>query len=134
MERVPIGQENRGTVELAIMVEAGTVVREMGTMTKERRERAFFEEYMSLLSEIPHEMLDDEETRHAMKTRFKGMRKGDMNANNLLRKYETELTALKNLLTAFQVLWTRTSSQVGHHKYSICGNQLSANCGLRTIR
>ena len=90
MERVPIGQENRGTVELAIMVEAGTVVREMGTMTKERRERAFFEEYMSLLSEIPHEMLDDEETRHAMKTRFKGMRKGDMNANNLLRKYKTD--------------------------------------------
>jgi hypothetical protein len=64
------------------------VVREMGTMTKERRESAFYEEYMNLLSEIPDEMLEDEATRHAMRTRFKGMRKGDMNANNLLRKYE----------------------------------------------
>jgi hypothetical protein len=46
-------------------------------------------------------MLDDEETRHAMKIRFKGMRKGDMNANNLLRKYETELTALKKFAYGF---------------------------------
>jgi hypothetical protein len=29
MDRVPICQENRGTVEIAIMVEAGSVVREM---------------------------------------------------------------------------------------------------------
>jgi hypothetical protein len=42
------------------------------------------------LLEIPDEMLEDETTRHAMKTRFKGMRKGDMNANNLLRKYKTD--------------------------------------------
>ncbi len=56
---------------------------------------------MSILSEIPDEMLVDEATRHAMKTRFKGMRKGDMNANNLLRKYETELTALKKFAYGF---------------------------------
>ena len=46
MDRVPICQENRGTVEIAIMVEAGSVVREMGTMTKERREIAFYEQYI----------------------------------------------------------------------------------------
>ena len=73
-------------VELAIMVEAGTVVREMGTMTKERREGAFYKEYMSLLLEIPDEMLEDDATPHAMKTRFKGMRKGDMDAGCRLRK------------------------------------------------
>jgi hypothetical protein len=102
MEHVSIGQENRGMVELAKMVEAGTIVREMGTMTKERRESVFYEEYhMSLLSEIPDEMLADEATCHAMKTRFKGMRKGDMNANNLLHKYETEVTALKKFAYGF---------------------------------
>jgi hypothetical protein len=42
MERHPIGEENRKSVELAIMVEAGSIVREMGTMTKERREQAFY--------------------------------------------------------------------------------------------
>ena len=107
MEHVSIGQENRGMVELAKMVEAGTIVREMGTMTKERRESVFYEEYhMSLLSEIPNEMLADETTCHAMKTRLKGMQKGDMNANNLLCKYKTKVTALKNLLMAFQVFGT----------------------------
>jgi len=101
MDRVPICQENRGTVEIAIMVEAGSVVREMGTMTKERREIAFYEQYMNLLAEIPDEMIVDNETRDAMKTRFKGMRKGDMNANNLLRKYEGEIAALKKFAYSF---------------------------------
>ena len=56
---------------------------------------------MNLLAEIPDEMIADTETRDAMKTRFKGMRKGDMNANNLLRKYETEVTALKKFAYSF---------------------------------
>ncbi len=33
MERYPISEENRRSVELAIMVDAGSIVREMGTMT-----------------------------------------------------------------------------------------------------
>jgi hypothetical protein len=33
MDRIPIGQENCGTAEIAIMVEAGTIVREMGMIT-----------------------------------------------------------------------------------------------------
>jgi hypothetical protein len=61
---------------------------------------------MNLLAEIPDEMLADEATCHAMKTRFKGMRKGDLNASNLLHKYKTEVGALKNLRMAFQVLVT----------------------------
>ena len=47
MERYPISEENRRSVELAIMVDAGSIVREMGTMTKERREQVFYQEYMS---------------------------------------------------------------------------------------
>jgi hypothetical protein len=37
MERELIKEENRKSVELAIMVEAGSNVREMGVMTKELR-------------------------------------------------------------------------------------------------
>jgi hypothetical protein len=46
----------------------------MGTMTKERREQAFYQEYMSLISEIPSERFVEENVRLQMQLRFKGMR------------------------------------------------------------
>ena len=102
MERYPISEENRRSVELAIMVDAGSIVREMGTMTKERREQAFYQEYMSLISEIPSERFVKDGVRLQMQLRFKGMRKGgDMNPTNLLRKYETEMTSLKKFAYKF---------------------------------
>ncbi len=101
MERVPIREENRGTVELAVMVEAGSIVREMGTMTKERRESAFYDEYMNVLRDIPSEIFEDDTVREQMMRRFKGMRKGDMDPACLLRKYETEMTALKKFAYKF---------------------------------
>jgi hypothetical protein len=85
MEHYPISEENRRSVELAIMVDAGLIVREMGTMTKERREQAFYQEYMSLISEIPSERFVEDGVCLQMQLRFKGMRKGgDVNPTNLL--------------------------------------------------
>ena len=101
MERHLICEENRGTVELAVMVEAGSIVREMGTMTKEKREAAYFDEYLHMLREIPDEMFFDESIRGQMMKRFKGMRKGEMDAGCLLRKYETELSLLKKFAYKF---------------------------------
>jgi hypothetical protein len=88
MERCPISEDYRRAVEVAIMVEAGSIVRELGTMTKESREKAYHQEYLALISDIPSERFEDESVRDAMKLRFKGMRKGgDMTPTNLLRKY-----------------------------------------------
>jgi hypothetical protein len=102
MERYQISEENRRSVELAIMVEAGSIVREMGTMTKERREQAYYQEYMSLISEIPIERFVESGVCLQMQLRFKGMRKGgDMNPTNLHRKYETEMTTLKKFAYKF---------------------------------
>jgi hypothetical protein len=102
MERYPISEDNRRCVELAIMVEAGSIVREMGTMTKERREQAFHLEYMNLISEIPSERFVDVTVHQQMQLRFKGMRKGgDMSPTNLHRKYETEMTSLKKFAYKF---------------------------------
>ena len=102
MERNPISEENRRCVELAIMVEAGSIVREMGAMTKERREQAFHSEYMSLISEIPDERFVDVTVRQQMQLRCKGMRKGgDMSPANLHRKYESEITSLKKFAYKF---------------------------------
>jgi hypothetical protein len=101
MERIPIPEENRGTVELAVMVKAGTIVREMGTMTKERWETAYHDEYMNLLHDIPYELFEDMTVRENMLKRFKGMRKGEMDPGCLLRKYEAEMTALKKFAYKF---------------------------------
>jgi len=95
MEREMIKEENRKSVELAVMVEAGANVREMGVMTKELRANRFHSEYVSILADIPDSRFGDNGLRACMQNRFKGMRKGEMTAENLLRKYETELTILR---------------------------------------
>jgi hypothetical protein len=70
MEHVPIHEENCGTVELAVMVEAGTIVR---MMTKEWRESAFYDEYINLLHDIPSENFEDNTVHKQMMRRFKSM-------------------------------------------------------------
>jgi hypothetical protein len=94
MERELIKEENRKSVELAIMVEAGANVREMGVMTKELRANRFHSEYVSIIAEIPYTRFEDNSLRAIMQGRFKGMRKGEMTAENLHRMYENELTTL----------------------------------------
>jgi hypothetical protein len=102
MERSPICEENPRSVELAVMVEAGLIVREMGMMMKEKREQAIYQEYISLLLEISNERFLANGVRVIMQTRFKGMRKGgDMNPANLMHKYESEMTLLKKFAYKF---------------------------------
>ena len=96
-----IQDENRKSVELAVMVEAGANVREMGVMTKELRANRFHSEYMSILSEIPDSRFGEEGLLASMMHRFKGMRKGEMTAENLLRKYEGELASLRRYAYKF---------------------------------
>ena len=101
MERELIKEENRKLVELAIMVEAGANVREMGVMTKELRANWFHSEYVSIIAEIPDTRFEDDSLRASMQHCFKGMRKGEMSAENLLRKYESELTTLRRFAYKF---------------------------------
>jgi hypothetical protein len=101
MERIPIKEENRKSVEIAIMVEAGAIVREMSTISKEMRASEFLSEYLSIINEIPDERFVDASVRNNMILRFKGMRKGDMSAGKLQRKYESELTALRKYSVQF---------------------------------
>ena len=85
-------------VELAVMVEAGANVRDMGVMTKELRANRFHSEYVSIIAEIPDTCFEDDSLHASMQHRFKGMRKGEMSAENLLRKYESELTTLRRFI------------------------------------
>jgi len=63
MERALISEDNRKAVELAIMVEAGTTMREMDPMKKEIKEKAFLNSYVSIIEEIPYERFEDIRTR-----------------------------------------------------------------------
>jgi hypothetical protein len=51
MKRVIITEDNCKAVELAIMVEASTTVREMEPMKKEIKEKAFLNSYVSIIEE-----------------------------------------------------------------------------------
>ena len=73
-------------------------MREMGVMTKELRANWFHSEYVSIIVEIPDTRFVDDSLRASMQHRFKGMRKGEMSAENLLRKYESELTTLRRFI------------------------------------
>jgi hypothetical protein len=83
MYRMSITQNNRMAVELAVMVEAGSTMREMGTMKKEAKEKSFYDLYVGLIMEMPDEYFDDSSVRKSMLERFKGAPNGTMNAESL---------------------------------------------------
>ena len=72
MERALISEDNCKAVELAIMIEAGTTVREMDPMKKEIKEKAFLNSYVSIIEEIADERFEDICTRLAMLLAYKG--------------------------------------------------------------
>ena len=82
MERETIKEDYQKAVELALMVEVGSIVREMGTVTKEQRAMRFFNEYINLIGDISDSRFDDDGVRRNMVQRFKGMRRGEMNAES----------------------------------------------------
>jgi hypothetical protein len=75
MERALISEDNCKAVELAIMVEAGTTVREMDPMKKEINEKAFLNSYVGIIEEIPDKRFEDIHMRPAMLLAYKGAQK-----------------------------------------------------------
>jgi hypothetical protein len=69
---VLISEDNHKAVELAIMVEAGTTVREMDPMKKEVKEKALLNSYVSIIQEIPDERFEHAAIGPAMLLAYKG--------------------------------------------------------------
>ena len=69
MDRNKISEENCGSVEVCILVEAGAAVRSMDPMKKEKKENAFFNKYMGILNKIEDNQFDDDSGREAMRRR-----------------------------------------------------------------
>ncbi len=92
---------NRKAVELAIMVEAGTRVREMDPMKKEEKERAFLSEYMNIIREILYGNFGGPSVHQAMLISYKGARKKDLDGGRMWRYYEDQLNELRTFAYKF---------------------------------
>ena len=95
MEGKKISEANRAAVEVCISVEAGAAVRSMDPMKKEKKENAFYNKYMGILDEIEDDQFADDSVCDAMRRRYKKA-KMDNNPAWLWRKYESDLTELRN--------------------------------------
>ena len=101
MERGIITEDNCKAVELSIMVEAGTTVREMDPMKKEIKEKAFLNSYVSVIEEIPDERFEDVHTKPVMLLAYKGACKKILEGGKLWWKYKNELNKVMKFTLKF---------------------------------
>ena len=96
MEGHKISESNRTAVELCILSEAGAFVRNMDPMKKEKKERVFFDKYLSIIDNIEDDQFENTgiPVRDIMRRIYKGAKK-DNTPKSLWRKYEAELTGLR---------------------------------------
>jgi hypothetical protein len=102
MDGALIDQQNRKAVELAILVEAGTKVRDMDPMKKATREQVLHRKYLEIINELEDNCFEDTAIRTDMTTMFKGgkARQG-LSGSNLLRKLEREMTEVRKFAVKF---------------------------------
>ena len=111
---------NRAAVEVCISVEAGAAVRIMDPMKKEKKEKAFFNKYMGILDKIEDDQFENDSVREAMRRCYKKA-KFNNNATRLWRKYESNLTVLRNFAKKLPVVGSllelpSRSNQLRHMK------------------
>ena len=95
MEGHKISESNCSAIKLCLLSEAGAFVCNMDPMKKDKKERAFFAKYLSIVDEIEDEQFKDEESvRESMRQQYKGAEK-DNSARSLWRKYKKELAGLR---------------------------------------
>ena len=102
MDGNKIDQQNRKAVELAILVEAGTVVRNMDPMKKANREQVLLRKYTEIIQELEDGCFEDATIRGDMLAGYKGgkARQG-LSGANLLRKLEREMTDVRKFAVKF---------------------------------
>jgi hypothetical protein len=64
-------------------------------MKKEKKESVFFQRYVNILDEIDDDMFIHENIRINMRQKYKNAKK-ENSGQSLWRKYETELTEIRN--------------------------------------
>jgi len=64
-------------------------------MKKEKKEQVYFAKYVAIIEEIEDSMFSSKHLCHSMRMRYKNSKK-DNTGTSLWRKYEAELTQLRN--------------------------------------
>ena len=76
MDGALINQQNHEAVKLAILVDAGTVVRDMDPMKKATREQVLHRKYLEIINKFEDNCFEDTTFCTDMTTIFKGVRLG----------------------------------------------------------
>ncbi len=95
MEGNKIGESNCASVEICILSEAGAFVHNMDPMKKDKKEKAFFAKYVSIIDEIEDMEFKNELIRSNMHQRYKGAKKNN-NGQSQWQKYKTKLIGLRS--------------------------------------
>jgi hypothetical protein len=97
---------------MALLVEAGTMVRNMDTMKKSDRENVLLRKYIALIDKIEDKCFESATVRDDMKKRYRGAKK-DLTGESLLQKLETETWELRKFAVKFPGLSNPSSIPSG---------------------
>ena len=101
MDGATINQQNRKAIEIAILVEAFTKVRDMDPMKKATREDILLRKYTGIISEIEDNCFEDPTVRESMLSGYKGAKREGLKGSNLLRKIDIEMTNVRKFSVKF---------------------------------
>jgi hypothetical protein len=90
LEGAKITQQNPKAVEIVILVESGTCVRNMDAMKKAKCKEVLLRKYVSRINEINNDCFEEDLVRIDMLNRYKGATK-QLSGENLLRKLDLEM-------------------------------------------
>ena len=90
LEGAKITQQNPKAVEIVILVESGTCVRNMDAMKKAKCKEVLLRKYVSIINEINNDCFEEDSVRIDMLNRYKGATK-QLSGENLLRKLDLEM-------------------------------------------
>ena len=130
MERAFISAAKFKAVELAIMAEASTIMREMDPMKKETKEKAFLNSYVNIICKITDSILNIKHAAicSAMRLAYKGARTKVMEEGTEWRKYKSGLNDVRKFALKFPGVGNLSKLPSAKWNSSASANGVSSCC------
>jgi len=117
MNNNKITMQNRQSVEIAIMIEAGTIIRNGNTIKKNDRAKEYYDVYIRTINEIDNNEFEDKTVYDSMILSYHGA-KSDNEGNMLLRKLAIVMTEVKKFAYKFPGIGSLTQLPSGSNQIS----------------
>jgi len=117
MNNNKITMQNRQSVEIAIMIEAGTIIRNGNTIKKNNRANEYYDVYIRTINEIDNNEFEDKTVYDSMILSYHGA-KLDNEGNMLLRKLAIVMTEVKKFAYKFPGIGSLTQLPSGSNQIS----------------